>query len=649
MSASDREIYPLGEVREHVGQPSPQVAALPFYNMLPKEPIALLRWRIYVRERCLKDLEFRDALLEMASLDILFFANTFVCVFEPRGKPRMIPLNTWADQDDVLLWMHECFSLRDCGVEKSRGIGLSWNVTILFYWAWYFWPNCHTAMISWGAKYLDQINNPGTLMGKLDWIHKYLPAWMTLGANGEDILHRTYSDHKFSNMANGSTIIGYEPSSDVLSGERKTAVAFDEVAKFPQNIQDALISMQYVSDSRYMVSTMRDGSPRFYNLMRKEESDMLRIRSYWWNNKDRARGLYKCVRGRTIPLDPGYVYPDNYKFNYPYPQEDRVRSPWVDAELRRAGNKDIHSALVELYGILAMTNSKLFQEDALVRAGSTVRSPFERGFVDYSLGKFEPLWNRNEVGNFRLWKTIGADGKLAAGGPYVLACDPAGGSGSQDSNNSAMQVLDVLTGEQVLEYADSTLDVVSFAQLSYVVAKWLAGERGQGWCYLIWESNGGGGVFKKEIQRLGWHNVYIKENETATFKQKTKSVGWFNGDGGAGILLELQRAMRQDEIVIRSESVIGECRGYQYAEDGFTLLFDSIEVARGRSSGKSHGDRAVALAMAWLARQDRKPSVHLETDEPELDLAERFTNGRRPRRTLRDWGVPSVITRGRRF
>lgn len=648
MSASERQEFPLNEVREHTGLPSKQVQALPFYGMLPKDPIGLLRWRIYVRERCLTDHDFREDILAMCEQDILFWASTFVCVFEPRGKPRMIPILLWEDQADVITWMWECFGVRDCGVEKSRGIGCSWNIAILFYWAWYFWPNCHMAMISWATKYLDQQNNPGTLMGKLDWIHKHLPAWMTLMPNGEDILHRTYSGHYFGSRMIGSTIVGFEPNVDVLSGDRKTAVAFDEVAKFPLNVQDALISMQYVSDSRYMISTMREGSPRFFSLMRKEDSDMLRIRAYWWNNKDRSRGKYKMVRGRVIHLDPEYDWSQrpNYKFNHPYPQEDLIRSPWVDAELRRAGNKDIHSALVELYGILAMVNSRLFQEDALERMQPTVRSPYARGFIDYNLGEWKAFWEPNESGNTKIWKTVGADGRLSAGGPYALGCDPAGGSGTQESNNAAMQVIDILTGEQVLEFADNKFDPVAFAQLAYTTAKWLAGDRGQGWVLVNFESNGSsGGSFKKELERLCWHNVMVRDQESAIFKKKTKLVGYHNADGGIGILLELQRAMRQDEISVRSEDVLDECRAYAFAEDGYTLLFESVEVARGRTTGRSHGDRAMALAIAWQARQDRRPTVHLEGDAPEEDLTERLTGGYRPKRSLRDWGIPSVLRR----
>ncbi len=253
-SVLERTIYPLNERRIHAGSPSAQVAALPFYGRIPKEPIPHAKWRRYARQRCADDKDFRHTVLEACEADILFWCNTFCTLFEPRGKQAApVHLNTWPDQDDVLCWLEECFAERDCGVEKSRGIGMSWNMIMLFYRHWYFDANCHTAMLSWDSSQLDIQDNPGTLMGKLDWLHAMMPAWMRRTRKGE-VLYRTYGDHRFVNEVNGSTIVGHTGTDDVLSGDRKAAIFFDEVAKFQAKIQDALVSMQGVTPCRYMVA-----------------------------------------------------------------------------------------------------------------------------------------------------------------------------------------------------------------------------------------------------------------------------------------------------------------------------------------------------------------------------------------------------------
>ena len=49
--------------------------------------------------------------------------------------PSDIPMKLWVDQVDLLAWLAECFGERDIGVEKSRGIGMSWLIAIFYYWA----------------------------------------------------------------------------------------------------------------------------------------------------------------------------------------------------------------------------------------------------------------------------------------------------------------------------------------------------------------------------------------------------------------------------------------------------------------------------------------------------------------------------------
>jgi len=57
-------------------------------------------------------------------------------------------MNTWRDQDDVIAWMDECYGTREVGIEKSRGVGASWNAIALFFHKWLFVPRAAMAVIS---------------------------------------------------------------------------------------------------------------------------------------------------------------------------------------------------------------------------------------------------------------------------------------------------------------------------------------------------------------------------------------------------------------------------------------------------------------------------------------------------------------------
>ena len=229
-SAFDKDIFPIGEVRQHARKPSESVQKLPFYGLIPKDTIQQLKWRLYARKRAHHDLKFRAALLHACKQDLLFFANTFCWVFEPRPTPRILPLNTWRDQDDVLAWMDECFGKREVGIEKSRGVGASWNAVLLFFHKWLFMPRVAMAMISRTEEAVDTRDDPDCLMWKLDFLFDNLPYWMRETERGTKILARNFGTHKFFHKESGASIYGFAATGDVTTGGRKTAILMDEFA-----------------------------------------------------------------------------------------------------------------------------------------------------------------------------------------------------------------------------------------------------------------------------------------------------------------------------------------------------------------------------------------------------------------------------------
>lgn len=617
----ERVVHPINEVRATVlNQPSQQQLDLPFYNLLPKDPVELLRWKIYVRERCLRDAEFRADIEEMASQDICFFAATFVWVFEPR-PPRGIPLAPWCDQADALAWMAECVATnRDLGVEKSRGIGYSWNVAILCYWSWKYVSDCKIALTTKDETTLDG-PDANSLMGKIGYIHQKMPAWSRLNVLGKDIVKRTMDQHLFVNTQNGATIQGFPPTDEKLRSLRFTFVIYDEFGFFPRSAQASLNASVHTAPCRIFISTWNGHGNVFHEIMRIEKSTLLRVQSYWWANAVRWKGAYRTdAAGRLEIVDKSYKYPPDY----PFVLDGLLRSPWVDYELRRAGSK-VQSALEELYGLAAEVGRKLLRMDTVALAETTIRPPLYQGELD--LTREEPTFRRTADGLVKLWADLGG-GK---GGPYVGGCDLAHGLGATPS---VLEIIDLSSGKQVLEYADNEIKPVDFAGAVVELLRWINGHKGDGHCYLDFEANGEQAVtFVNELLRIGYGNIrrrryarnYGNDNETGYY-------GTRNRDHGLANISEMERAVRDGELIVCSEDVVNEMRAADKDDKGKPTF---------HGLGDSHGDKLQALAIAWVFARDKRVAPADTTDPSKADPRAELKNYRSKQTDWRSaWTIP---------
>lgn len=587
-SGLDRHVLPMGEVREtKLNEPSQAVLDLPFYGLISHlSPVDTLKWKIYVRQRCVHDLEFRELIHQACAADPCFFSNTLVWIFEPR-PPRPIPLTLWPDQADVLAWMAECYDThRDCGVEKTRGIGISWTLADLFYWLWRFVPECKLGVMTKDETVLDGPDS-NTLMGKVAYIHEKMPAWLRLNKQGVDVMKRTSKDHLMQCTANGATLQGFPPMDSKVRSLRFTVFAYDEFGYFPRDAQESLNASVHTAPTRYFISTWHGHNNAFHEIMRVEKNTLLRVLTYWWNNPERWKGCYTTEAQRLKILDTDYEYPSNYRFVL----DGLLRSPWVDYELSRAGSK-VQTALEELYGLQAEAGRKLLRASTIEMARESLQPPSKQGDIDTAVR--DTIFRCGE-GLLKVWGDI----QPGQGGPFSVGCDLAHGLGA---SYSTLVMFSLEGGEQVAEFADNQIDPVSFARYVVDVCRWVSGDKGDGQVYLTFENNGNQGtVFGKELQRLGYGNVHrrkyagkVPRSEVSTY------MGIRNKDGGLAVLAELERAVRDGECVVRSTSLVDELALFNKDEDG------KPDFPRG-SGG--HGDIAMAAAMAWDQARERVLAV----------------------------------------
>lgn len=595
----NRTVFPLGETIElKLNEPRPETLELPFYKLLPKDHLDLIRFRIYVRRRCIKDVEFRTAILQMCRKDPLFWANTFCCVFEPR-PPRSIPLKMWNDQADLFAILWKWYGVRSVGVGKSRGIGGSWTVSMLYAYVLLFVPESKNGILSKDEDSVDS-DDENSMLGKVAYQLEKLPYWMTHDLAGRPYVKRNKGTHLFINQAVNTTLQGFPATDNKVRGMRFSSLFHDESSEWPGDTQAAAATAIHTTNNRIYIGTFKGSNNAHYDMMYRDKTSLLRVFMWWWNNEARSRGMYTTQSGRCKIIDQSYQFPPNY----PFVLDGRTRSPYVDAVEREAGPSRANAVWEELNGITSDSGRKLFRSDTIQLLETLVKPQLRSGTVQRNAdGQIVFLDDPN--GKTWVW---GARTGTDSGGPYSAASDLGAGRGAA---YTTFEAIDLATGEQVVEWADNELDPVSAAQYVRLLLDWLNAGRGQGRTCFTYENNGDiGNSFGDELLRLAYRNIMrrpykVKPQDGA----ESHYYGMRNKDGGTLVFGELERAIRDAEMTVRSIKVKEEME-----------LFDREEKTNGKykpafpAREDGHGDRAFGLAMAWFQGREKKVAKFTDTD-----------------------------------
>ena len=545
--------------------------------------------------------------------DILFFINSFCWLYEPRGSrlvgttSNVIPFITYGFQDQAFLEMEEALGNKDIGVEKSRDLGATWMFLTSFFYHWMFDEFSSFGVMSRTADLVDKVGKRDTLMWKLDFLLKGdagiggLPLWMRPNCYRSNML--------MENRDNGSTFEGASTTEDAFRGGRKRAIAIDEYAAFPSGDDyKALSATQHATDCRVFVSTPKGNGGAYAEIMHTP-SDMKKIVLDWKDHPDRGVGLYTSTKGELEILDKDYKFPEGYKFVL----DGKTRSPYYDQECQRPGATP-QSIAQELDRDYGGSEYQIFGKDLYERGQEGLLRPYEQGFLYYDEETLSQDFNATEKGEFKLWCHRDSRGVPVKTGQYVAGCDIAAGLGGDYSSNSVMVVVDVITGQQVAEFATNTLRPEAFADLVIAGCKWFNK------AYLIFEVNGPpGSAFMRQVLERNYPNIYYRSVENKSYKKKTQNPGWYSTEKNKlSVLSQMSAAVQSGEFVIRSKALLNECREYIY-QNGKVVHSKSIKTQDDSSKGTAHGDRVIAAALAWHATKDR-PVRPVEKKEFEEEI-----------------------------
>lgn len=583
---------------------------------IPKTPAENMAWRIFMREQARKDAVLRADITAACREDVLFFLNGWVFLHEPRlmedngvERPKVIPFLVWEHQEPVIREIKKNLGLRDIGIEKSRGEGMSWIGLMLALHQWLFeFEPVNIGMVSSTEAKADTPGNMDSLLAKIDWELLQLPAWM---AGREDTdWKRNKQQHTLVNLRNSSQIVAFAASSGGPRGGRYTWFLMDELSSWERGPDDEVMaSTQQATKSRLVISTPLGSDGAYYKFMHTK-SNMVPLTLDWKNNPSRNRGLYRIEGGKAIaddpvnnPLLPGYspVTPDLADMwdslrKRGFVLENRLRSPWYDEECYRADSTP-QSIAQELDRDYGGSITKYFGETVDAVLNSTTQPPRKRYEISVN-SDLEIQWDEKPNGSVSLWCELDIDGRPQFGS-YVVTADVATGQGGKYSSNSVITIVNATTGEQVLEYATNQIPALEFADHAVALCKAFHN------AYLGWEHMGPGVAFGNLVLQGHLYTRCFKRYTEGKGggKKKTNDFGFITR--GAMRIIgfeELKDFVLKKKVLIRSSAAANEFS--QYIEIPGPKIHH-VQV-KGESDA-AHGDRVIALLVNVQALQDVMP------------------------------------------
>lgn len=595
-----------------------------YHQYVPKEMYANLFFREAIYERCGKDEEFRAFIWHICSEDFLFFIDTFIWQTNPTAEDN-IKITPWICRDYQIDFFKEEMERLDTRLEKSdvailksRKMGLTWMLLIMYFCFWVFAPKNNP--VNWGltSKTLDDVDktgSKGTLFAKLKFMLERLPGWIT----------PEYSSVLGSlvNEKTSSSFIGEASTADMFRSGRVDSAMHDEFASLLESLATGSItSTGAVTDIRYVLSTPkgRNAYFRFYN------NAGVKYEFPWWLNEEYAIGSYTSISkdgGKTFELKlldtsfSDWVYeqrrgghtrwcrfPDEYAFIL----DGKRRSPWFDTqEAREESDKGVAQEYEMSFG---------GSEDLYFDYNFIQQTKFKMALDPMIDGKLEMLstgdvmlnTTTHDRSNISFWfegvregtRGFEIDRSWLNDRDFVLASDIAFGSGAA---NSVSVIYDRHSGEKVCRLKSPFIEPTDFAHINVYMCKLFNG------AYHIYDATGfiGEKNYGDALRKTGYGNIYYRPTGLMGYNLDPKAR--------SDLLLKYRRALNLSTILNRSESGLDEC--LEFIEEPGGLIIHRASKNNPDPSGArdAHGDEVIADALAaFVISED---FVRFDVSEPE--------------------------------
>ena len=548
----------------------------PYQSQVPRDAKGNARYRISAIKRCVRNETAQQHLWNACSRDILFWVNTFLMTFDPRRSPKVLPFVTYPFQDVSILRIHTAINKHDLLMEKSRDMGASWMLDIVFLYHWLFVPMSSLLLVSRKEELVDS-SDKKSLFWKIDFMLQHLPRWMIKESD-----YTRVRLHLINNL-NGSSIDGESTTGDVARGDRRTAIGLDEFASVEDGY-NVLASTADASKCRIFNSTPKGVGNAFYEVRRQENIQLLTL--HWTQHPIKRKGLYAGPHGEP-------------------------RSPWYDAECERRSHPIEVAQELDIDYLGA--DYQFFDSDQLREySGKHCREPQRVGEVDFDRETMEVHGFREASGGrLKLWVQRPDDDH-----EYVIAADVSSGTGA---SNSVISVADVTTGLKVAEFVSSTIAPDELARVYVAMAKYFCGMNEI--AFGIWEANGPGRIFGNALIEIGYRSFWYKRDENQVAPRPSQIPGWFNTPQTFLTSMgELRRAMIAGDFRNPSREAVRECGEYVYTQQGKIVHSRAQSTPDLSGAREQHGDRVISDMLLWkVMKAPMRRAANVSAAEPPKD------------------------------
>lgn len=600
-------------MKPELPEPFPEVPA--FWRcpktglIVPKNPADNLKWRATMLSQAEDDDELQEALYTACSQSVLFWVNAFAFTLRiqdtdeagvrRQAKNQHLPFVTWGIQDKHILAIEDAIDTGyDLLTDKTRDMGASWNHIAVLHHQWLFRPTRLFLEMSRVESDVDGADNPRALLVKHDYINKWLPEWM-LPKLTRTRLHLVNED-------NGSRIDGESSNESAGSSDRRHAILMDEFAKM-QNGEKIKSATADVSPCRLPNSTPW-GAGTTYSKWRQSGQIKVFVMP-WWEHPEKGLGRF--------------VQQDDVTGRW------KIRSPWYDAEAKKrtpkemaqeidmdhigSGDSFFEAHVIEehkrLYARAPMAYRKIdFKKSVTADAVPSLLLKKRLDMLSVRATKDGPL---------RIWVNL-IDGRLDQTKTYSNAWDISEGQGA---SNSVCSIICKETGEKVAEWADANTPPHDLARIACALALWTGGAASGGRPIMVWEANGPGWLFGREVVKTyRYPNYFTDKAAGTTDEQQSKRYGWHSSTEKKEIVLGIyRRALAFGGIINHSAEALDEALLYvRYSSGG---IGPSVLVEESAEARKTHGDRVIADMLGLLVWGDMPRARNADPAAPHRSFA----------------------------
>ena len=519
------------------------------------------------------------------------------------------PFITWEIQDELLMelnWHAE--HGKDIMINKSRDMGASWICLSYIHWEWLFKEEKQILEMSRTKDYVDKTGNMKALFQKHDYINQWLPWWMLPPECLPGEKHRTGMHMR--NDLNGSTIDGESTTEHAASGDRRRIILLDEFAKVKHG--KAMRNATRDAALCRIINSTVAGPGTEYSKM-KQEGKIKVFALMYWDHPEKGAGRY-------VKQDP-------------VTKKWEIRSPWFDREeaersptelAQEVLAQDVESGSLFFDPYTIETHLALFGQEPKHRfdikmkfgiADDVVRDLI-RSNKEFYFIKPDPR------GSLRVWVDL-IDGRLDQNLTYTIGGDISKGHGA---SNSVLSVVCNETGEKVAEWRDANTPPFEMARVAVALARWVGGRVPYHRPFLVWEKNGPGLDFGRQIVvKFGYPRYYktVKKAGESMEVDGTK-YGWHsNRDSKELLLRNYERALAHGGIYNHCKWGLLEAKQYVYYDDGGVGPAELME--ENAKARETHGDVVIADALALLgAKKKRAVSTASPTSKNSMGLREQL-------------------------